>query len=85
MEKKDRGYEIKNHKEKETKGNKMLTNKLRTNKIPRKNNKFAQESNTTQLPTKEKKKIFIVSNFMFKILLEQVFQGVIQLRVNTSD
>ena len=72
-------------KKKETKGNKMLTNKLRTNKIPRKNNKFAQESNTTQLPTKEKKKIFIVSNFMFKILLEQVFQGVIQLRVNTSD
>lgn len=61
-------------KKKETKGNKMLTNKLRTNKIPRKSNKFAQENNTTQLTTKEKKKIFIVGNFMFKILLEQVFK-----------
>ena len=68
MEKKDGGCTIKEHKEKENDseryGNQQVTG---TNKTPRKNNNnLATENNIRQLPTKNKKKIFIVGDTTIK-------------------
>ena len=67
MEKKIDGYKITEHKEKgnESKSddNQQVTS---TNKIPRQNNNPATENNISQLPTIQKKKIFIVGDFMIK-------------------
>ena len=67
MEKKDGEYKINEHKEKgndgERDGNQQVT---RSNKKPRKNNNLATVNNIKQLPTENKKKIFIVGDSMIK-------------------
>ena len=67
MEKKDGEYKIDEHKEKgndgEWDGNQQVT---RSNKKPRKNNNLATVNNIKQLPTENKKKIFIVGDSMIK-------------------
>ena len=67
MEKKDGGYKIKEHKEKGNDSKPGVNQQItRANKIPRKNNNLATINNIRQLPTKKKKKIFIVCDSMIK-------------------